>query len=610
MGIMVSAFQVSNQSMAGIKFLVEVLFLCFVPLLVSSQEDSADPVVSTLIGRVSGLKEETSSGTQYYSFLGIPYAETPIEKLRFKDPMAKQAWSGLLNATEFPQECLQKTFNPDPDTPPTLAGSEDCLYLNIYTPILPKPGYKVPKSLKPVMFWIHGGGFTLGDGKMDPSFLLDEDVLVVAVNYRLGPFGFLALEGNPDLAGNIGLKDQQEALQWVNKNIIYFGGDPAKVTLFGESAGAVSVHAHVLSPRIKNIFQGAILQSGTALMKYEPVFMGKEVHHSCKYFLEKIGCNVTDVMKCLQGKDVETLMEMKSGGVFNGNDDMEESDEETFYWIVQDFSSPSPALPYNPLQQLTVGNFKKVPLILGITKDDGGLILLIDPRMKEAFEENNTTLLMNTLGLATYYGSQGITDEKEQIVNVMKRFYLSEGSYDDNEKNLIDMATDSWFGSCAAEVSKLHQKFASVFPYILNERCSDFSFASFYGAGSKDYGVSHADDLNCLFKPAPIFGSISEAGQLTSKAMLQSWTNFAKYEDPSPYLSSEPAWPKGELMFFEEESGLKKNESQLENILARMLLWDKMYWEPLEDTFDVVVAGGKQNVLTYILPYNWFHSHN
>ena len=577
----------------------------------NSQEGSEDPIVDTWSGKVSGLKDETTAGNPFYKFLGVPYAESPVGNLRFKDPIAKKSWTGILNATEFPEICLQKAFNPG--APVTLTGSEDCLYLNIYTPSLPTLSYFVPKSLKPIMFWIHGGGFTLGDSNelmANPELILDEDVLVVTVHYRLGPFGFLALEDKPELAGNIGLKDQQEALQWVNQNIKYFGGDPAKVTLFGESAGAVSVHAHVLSPRIKNIFQGAILQSGTALMKYEPVFMGKEVQHSCKYFLEKIGCNVTDVMKCLQDKDVETLMEMKSGGVFNGNDDMEEYEEETFYWIVQDFSSPSPALPYNPLQQLTVGNFKKVPLILGITKDDGGLILLIDPRMKEAFEENNTTLLMNTLGLATYYGSQGITDEKEQIVNVMKRFYLSEGSYDDNEKNLIDMATDSWFGSCAAEVSKLHQKFASVFPYILNERCSDFSFASFYGAGSKDYGVSHADDLNCLFKPAQIFGSISEAGQLTSKAMLQSWTNFAKYEDPSPYLSSEPAWPKGELMFFEEESGLKKNESQLENILARMLLWDKMYWEPLEDTFDVVGAGGKQNVLTYILPYNWFHSHN
>ena len=118
------------------------------------------------------------------------------------------------------------------------------------------------------------------------------------VYYRLGPFGFLALDGNPELAGNIGLKDQQEALQWVNKNIIYFGGDPAKVTLFGESAGAVSVHAHVLSPRIRNIFQEHILQSCTALMRFVPIFIEKEVQKSSKKLVEKVNCNVPNVLEC------------------------------------------------------------------------------------------------------------------------------------------------------------------------------------------------------------------------------------------------------------------------------------------------------------------------
>ena len=596
---MVSAFQVSKQSMAGIKFLVEVLLVCFVPLLVSSPEDSADPVVSTLIGKVSGLKEETSSGTKYYKFLGIPYAETPIEKLRFKDPMAKQAWSGLLNATEFPQECLQKTFNPDPDTPPTLAGSEDCLYLNIYTPSLPKPGYKVPKSLKPVMFWIHGGGFTLGDGKMDPSFLLDEDVLVVAVNYRLGPFGFLALEGNAELAGNIGLKDQQEALQWVNKNIIYFGGDPVKVTLFGESAGAVSVHAHVLSPRIKNIFQGAILQSGTALMKYVPIFIEKEVQKSSQKLLEKIKCNISEVLECLQAKDAESLLELSP------EESTAFSPEESSYWIVQDSLSPSPVLPYNPLQQLSVGNVKKVPLIAGVTKDDGGLFMIIDIRVKTAYEENNSTELMKTMGLPT----ENVLEEDVSIVDVMKRFYLSEGSFSDNEKNLIEMLTDSWFASPAAQVAKLHSAVAPVFPYVLNERCADLSWSALFGAGAKDYGVSHADDLNCIFKPFPPFGSLTEAGNRTSQAMVRFWTNFAKFENPSPYLSSEPEWPQGEVMFFESESSLKKNETQRDDLEARVMLWDKLYWEPLENKMKVLQASQQPTFPPFIKPYNWFHTH-
>ena len=389
---MLSALQIFKQSMGGGQNIRELIFICFLPLLVFTQNQ--DPVVRTLSGSVSGVTDETPAGTRFYRFLGIPYAETPIGKLRFRDPVAKQPWQGVLNATEFPQECLQKVFNPDPDSSAALVGSEDCLYLNIATPSLPKPGYTVPKSLKPVMFWIHGGGFTIGEGKMDPSFLLDEDVLVVSVNYRLGPFGFLAIEGNSDVAGNIGLKDQQEALQWVNRNIIFFGGDPARVTLFGESAGAISVHAHVLSPRIKNIFQGAILQSGTALMKYVPIFIEKEVHKSSQKLLEKVNCSVPDVIKCLREKDIETLMEVPQ----ESDESSTFFTEESTYWIVQDNLSPSPVLPYDPLQQLTVGNVKKVPMIAGITKDDGGLILIIDPTIKTAFEENNTTELTRSMG--------------------------------------------------------------------------------------------------------------------------------------------------------------------------------------------------------------------
>ena len=145
------------------------------------------------------------------------------------------------------------------------------------------------------------------------------------------------------------------------------------MTLFGESAGAVSVHAHVLSPRIRNIFQGAILQSGTVLMRYVPIFIEKEVQKSSKKLVEKVNCNVPNVLECLQKQDAETLMEVSAKNALGA------SEEETSYWIVQDSSSPNPALPYNPLQQLSVGNVKKVPMIVGTTKDDGGLIIIIDP---------------------------------------------------------------------------------------------------------------------------------------------------------------------------------------------------------------------------------------
>ena len=583
--------------MAGVNFLLDITLLYLLFHLASSQDDYSDPVVNILTGRVSGLKEDTPAGNQFYKFLGIPYAEIPIGVLRFKDPVVKKAWSGLLNATEFPTACIQRTYT----TPVTLTGSEDCLYLNIFTPSLPKPGYTVSKSLKPVMFWIHGGGFTEADGTMDPALLLDQDVLVVSVNYRLGPFGFLALEGNPDLAGNIGLKDQQEALQWVNKNIMYFGGDPAKVTLFGVSAGAVSVHAHVLSPRIQNIFQGAILQSGTVLMKYVPTLIDKEVQKSSQKLVEKINCNVPDVLECLHKQDTDILMELSE------NNTLAEAEEERIYWIVQDQSSPRPALPYNPLQQLLVGNVKKVPMVLGTNKNDGGLDLTsnrwLQTNVKNALKENNSTKLRKYFGLRT----MNVSEEDVKIVNVMKRFYLSEGSYDDNEKNLIEMATDSVFASPAAEVTKLHKKVAPVFPYVLNERCTDLSFSVFYGGGDKDYGVAHADDANCIFH---LFGTLTESGNMTSQAMIRSWTNFAKFENPSPYLSSQPEWPKGEMMFFESESGIKDNKTQFKDLLSRLMLWDKLYWEPLEDKVKVLSAVQQPSILAFLKPYNWFHTHN
>ena len=177
-------------------------------------------------------------------------------------------------------------------------------------------------------------------------------------------------------------------------------------------------------------------------MKYVPYFIENEVQQSCQKFLERINCNKADVMGCLQDKDVDTLMEFPSNSTF----------DLTTYWMVKDTPSLSPVLPDNPLQLLTEENVKKVPIIVGITKDDGVLTIILDPRLKHAFEFESTSTLMTTMGLAT----KNITEEDIRAVNVMKRFYLSEGSYEDNEKNLLAMATDSWFGSPAAEVAKLH----------------------------------------------------------------------------------------------------------------------------------------------------------
>merc|ERR1712179_45506 len=565
-----SVFKSSKPMISKMKSFIRILALYLIPPVIKSQGDG--PVVNTLTGLILGKKDKTLAGTEYYKFLGIPYAEAPVDELRFKDPVKKQPWHGILNTTEFSAPCLQKTFIPG--TPSTLLGSEDCLYLNVATPNL---DYNLTsKDPMPVMFWIHGGGFVSGSGSwFDPSFLLDKDVLIVSLNYRLGPFGFLALEKNTDLAGNIGLKDQQEALHWVSKNIIYFGGDPTKVTLFGESAGALSAHAHVLSPRINDTFHGAILQSGSLFTKYVPAFIEKEVQKNSKKLIEKIKCNVNDIIECLQEKDAETLLELPT--TFDEND----LSLTTSYWIVQDHLSKSPVLPLNPLQQSVIGNVKKVPMISGITKNDGTFFLLTNPTVKTAVEKNDLILMMKTMGLALEH----FEEEGVNIANIMKRFYLSEGSFEANMMNVIEMQTDSWFWSPSSEVTKLHSKVAPVYPYVLNERCTEISWSTFFGGGNKDFGVSHIDDVSCIFKSSPPYefiGDLTVSGSKVSQAMVGHWTNFAKFKNPSPHHCSEPRWPQEEIMFYETDSGLKNNETDVANLKARALLWERLWWGPLE----------------------------
>lgn len=206
-------------------------------------------------GVVSGVKENASEGIQFYSFKGIPYAKPPE---RFKDAEKLDKFSvPVLDCSKERDVCFQKnTFGAG------FIGSEDCLFLNVYSPKLPDDESKK----LPVMVFIHGGAYQWGDGNStlySPEYLVNEGVVIVTLNYRLHVLGFSCLPG-AGINGNAGLKDQLLALKWVNENIAHFNGDPENVTLFGESAGAASVHLHILSPKSRKYFHKAICQSGTA----------------------------------------------------------------------------------------------------------------------------------------------------------------------------------------------------------------------------------------------------------------------------------------------------------------------------------------------------------
>ncbi|XP_047112051.1 juvenile hormone esterase-like [Schistocerca piceifrons] len=195
-----------------------------------------DVLVTVQQGTLRGTTATSVYNTSYTAFLGIPYAKPPVGDLRFQPPQPATGWEGVRDATQYGSDCVQNTGE----------GSEDCLYLNVYVPGVPQEG-----SGLPVLFYVHGGGFIKGSGsdqKFGPDFLVSYGVILVTINYRLGPLGFLST-GDDVVPGNVGLKDQLLGLSWVQSNIERFGGDPQRVTLDGRSAGGVAVSLHLMSPQ-------------------------------------------------------------------------------------------------------------------------------------------------------------------------------------------------------------------------------------------------------------------------------------------------------------------------------------------------------------------------
>jgi para-nitrobenzyl esterase len=228
----------------------------------------AAPAVGVTGGQVVGADSPDGA---VHAYKGIPFATPPTGDLRWRPPLPPAGWQGILAATHFAPACMQAL--PPPGSfyqreffHTTEPSSEDCLYLNVWT------GARSAQERRPVMVWIYGGGFVQGSGSLDTfngDALARRGVVLVTFNYRVGPFGFLALpalsaESPVHVSGNYGLLDEIAALRWVHDNIAAFGGDPDRVTIFGQSAGAVSTNVLMTSPLARGLFQRAIVESGSA----------------------------------------------------------------------------------------------------------------------------------------------------------------------------------------------------------------------------------------------------------------------------------------------------------------------------------------------------------
>lgn len=324
-------------------------------------------VVETSGGRIEG-----STGNGLHVFRGIPYASAPVGELRWLPPQPKTPWSGVREAKEFGEISWQPraaaegplAFTPNAKEPEL---SEDCLSLNIWTPGL-------DSSRRPVMFWIHGGGFTGGAGSSpiyDGRFLSQRgDVVVVSINYRLGVLGFLNLnevtKGRIPATGNEGLLDQVLALKWVQDNISSFGGDPNNVTVFGESAGGMSIGGLLGLPAAKGLFHKAIPQSGAASTAY-PLDRSVEVADRLLNGLELSPSN--DIRKIQTfGAQELTAAGAKTAGDMRG--------------MVFQPCVDGDVLPQLPIDAVRHGSADGVDVLVGATKDEWRLFAAMDPSLR------------------------------------------------------------------------------------------------------------------------------------------------------------------------------------------------------------------------------------
>jgi len=517
---------------------MSVLVLTLLFLAVKCQDV---PRVKTKIGIIEGtIKVSEPSSRKFSSFEGIPYAVPPIESLRFKPPVKSSVFykpNEPLMATKLRSVCPQiNPFNTE-DTEEDYTGTEDCLYLNVFTPETKFMG----GSSYPVMVWIHGGAFRFGSSSSEeygPERLLEEDIVLVTINYRLGALGFLTT-GDDIAPPNAGILDQRLALRWVQNNIMAFGGDPDRVTLFGESAGGVCVMAHMASPGSRGLFHQAIAMSG---VWGEAPFLhkSKKPAEYTAMMAAGLGCaegtTSLETIKCLQQKHPKQILE--EAGKFR-----------TFEFLPEPFTPSvdsymdNPVLP-QPLHEVwEKESMPTVPLMIGGNKDDGVLLLLEflkDETLYARVNENfSTELPAIVLGVDPAAAAE---DEGETATaEVLRNSYLpGDGNFSASAfKEMIRLFTDVHFlAPIDKAVRDLSTKEGNVFYYNYQHKGS-FTFPMAMGF-LEDYGVSHVDELFLMFKFAQV--SNSWMGDLAlqtdddikmSRKLVQLWTNFAKYGRPT-----------------------------------------------------------------------------
>lgn len=464
------------------------------------------PMVTVANGTIRGAQ-----GTGYRAFLGIPYAAPPVGDLRLRPPVAAAPWTSTLNATHRPHACAQNLEG-------VAYGQEDCLYLNVHTPD------PVPANA-PVMIWIHGGAFVLGEGAQTDGgtygdlLARDHGVIVVSMNYRLGQLGFLAhpaldTESADHVSGNYGFLDQIAAMQWVHDNIAAFGGDPANVTLFGESAGGMSVCGHLTSTLSHGLFQRAIIESGPCggSMQTNAQAEAQGVH-----FATSLGCTRGDIAACMRAASASTVINtLGSSPAIFSTDPM--------------YANWGPTVDGHVfatdwITAMETGHAANVPIMIGWNQDEGRLFIALaerngDPPITDANYRST---------VATFVGDANADA-------VLARYPSS--AFGGDARLAASRAMGDAGLACPTRAAAVALRAAgnSVHTYFFT-----YPHAHFILGGSFPLGAFHSAEIQYVFGHS-MGGTFDAEGMGLFAAMSGYWARFAS-QSGDPNGASAVAWP-------------------------------------------------------------------
>ncbi|KAI3637842.1 hypothetical protein MIR68_004491 [Amoeboaphelidium protococcarum] len=475
-------------------------------------------VIDTSLGLVRGKVQRPYDRVR--QFLGMPYAKSPSGELRWKAPQQHDGWDGIRDATRLGAQCPQLTYMGHQ--------SEDCLLVDVFTPTKDR---MVDGKLLPVMFWIHGGAFLLGSGNMvgvqNPMYMVHhKDVIVVSINYRLGALGFLVTK---EVKGNFGLLDQRFAMQWVQENIAAFGGDKNRVTLWGESAGAMSISHHLTMPKSYGLFSRVIMQSPVFGVRCRPL---EEAEQIGDLFAKRVGCQPND-MDCMRKVPLIKIAHLRWPIPLHNK---ERFLADLLLWnpVVD-----GEEVVDQPLDLMTVGKVAPVPILMGINKHETGFVAAF-------LDEIFGTLLGRKH--PPFYGfmykllMQGVfRDASAKVLQL----YPSHGKRVDRNLDMLVDATSDYMAVCpVTKVAKALASQQAIYVYSFEYHAKYLPV--WFMRRCKSKSVCHAMELPYVFHSLQnnlIVPKFTKEEHTMSHILIDYWTSFAYAQSDSITVASPASYP-------------------------------------------------------------------